>query len=53
MVEVFKQIYNICLDIKIPNDIVYKGKKLGGILTQTKLRGQKVEYLVIGIRHKY
>lgn len=53
MVQVFKKLYNICLDIKFPNDIVYQGKKLGGILTQTKLRGQKVEYLVIGIRYKY
>ncbi len=53
MVEVFKQIYNIHLDIKFPNDIVYQSKKLGGILTQTKLRGEIVEYLVIGIRYKY
>ncbi len=47
--EVFKNIYNIELSIKLPNDIIYNGKKIGGILTETKLKGEKVKYIVIGI----
>lgn len=53
MVEVFQKLYGISLGIKFPNDIVYQGKKLGGILTETKLQGEIVKYLVIGIRNQY
>lgn len=49
IVEVFKKLYNISLGIKFPNDIVYQDKKLGGILTETKLCGNIVKYVVIGI----
>ncbi len=47
--EVFKDLYNICLDIKLPNDLMINGKKVGGILTETKLQGEIVKVLVIGI----
>lgn len=53
MVEVFEKLYGVSLGIKFPNDIVYQGKKLGGILTETKLQGELVKYLVIGIRNQY
>ena len=53
IISVLKKLYNIELKIKFPNDIVYKNKKIGGILTQTKLNGNKVKYIVIGIRIKY
>ena len=49
MVEVFNNLYNIELDIKYPNDIVYKNKKIGGILTETKIQEEKVKCIVIGI----
>lgn len=49
IVEVFKRLYDISLTIKFPNDIVYQNKKLGGILTETKLCGNIVKYVVIGI----
>lgn len=49
IVEIFKKLYNISLGIKFPNDIVYQNKKLGGILTETKLCGNIVKYIVIGI----
>ena len=49
ILEVFKNLYNIELQIKVPNDIVYNGKKLGGILTQTKVIRENVKYLVVGI----
>ena len=53
IIEVFKKLYNIELQIKEPNDIVYNNKKIGGILTQTKLNGTKVKYIIVGIRYKY
>lgn len=49
IVETFKEKYNIGLDIKSPNDIMHNNKKLGGILTETKMVGENVKYLVVGI----
>lgn len=49
IVGIFKDLYNINLDIKLPNDIVFKGKKIGGILTETKVCQEKVKFLVVGI----
>jgi len=49
LVDIFKDKYNVALQIKEPNDIVYKGKKIGGILTETKVMSGKVRTLVIGI----
>lgn len=49
LVDVFKNLYNIDLSIKLPNDIIYNGKKLGGILTVSKTVGDLAKYLVIGI----
>ena len=47
--EIFKDQYNIDLQIKLPNDIVFNGKKIGGILTETQIISEVVKYLVIGI----
>lgn len=49
IVDIFKEKYNINLEIKEPNDIVYNNKKIGGILTETKIISEKVKYLVVGI----
>lgn len=49
IVEVFKEKYKLELQIKKPNDIVCNGKKLGGILTESKVTQERVKYLVIGI----
>lgn len=49
IVEIFQEKYGITLDIKLPNDIYANGKKLGGILTESKVCGDVVKYLVIGI----
>ena len=53
LVEVFHKLYGIRLEIKSPNDLVYQGKKLGGILTQAKTQGKIVKYIVVGIRNQY
>ena len=49
IVQIFKEKYNINLQIKEPNDIIFKDKKLGGILTETKVVLENVKYIVIGI----
>ena len=49
MVKVFENLYGIKLEIKEPNDIMICCKKVGGILTQTKLKGETVKYLIVGI----
>ena len=49
IVRVFKELYNIDLDIKFPNDIYCNGKKLGGILTETKVQNGVVKCVIIGI----
>jgi len=49
LVEVFKHLYQIQLSIKVPNDIMIGTKKVGGILAETKLQGEIVKVLVIGI----
>ena len=49
LLEIFFNEYNIKLQIKEPNDIVYNGKKIGGILTETKCQGEIVKYIVVGV----
>ena len=41
--------YAIMSYIKWPNDILFEGKKLSGILAETKLNGNKLEGVVLGI----
>lgn len=47
-VNIFEE-YDINLQIKLPNDLYLNGKKMGGILCQTKVVGENVRYMVIGI----
>ena len=49
LVKIFKEFYDIKLDIKQPNDIMIKDKKVGGILTESKVSSEIVKFLVIGI----
>lgn len=49
ILSILKDEYKIELEIKKPNDIVYRDKKICGILTETKLVSEQVKYLVVGI----
>lgn len=49
LVLVFQKLYGITLEIKYPNDLVYQGKKIGGILIETKLKKETAKWMVIGI----
>lgn len=47
--NIMREKYNIYLDVKKPNDLMYNGKKVGGILTESKVKLEKVKFLIIGI----
>lgn len=50
LLRVFKDTYGIeNIIIKNPNDLILNGKKIGGILTETKLQGMNLKKLVLGI----
>ena len=49
ILNILKEEYKVELEIKKPNDIVYHNRKIGGILTETKLVSEQVKYLVVGI----
>lgn len=49
IVSIIKEKYNVNVDIKPPNDLYINGKKVGGILTESKVRGNVVKFIVIGI----
>lgn len=47
--NIIKEKYNIELKIKKPNDLILNGKKICGILTETNILGNKINYLIISI----
>ena len=49
LVQAVKELYLITLDIKEPNDLMYRGKKMGGILTESITEGEKTKKIFIGI----
>lgn len=49
IVQIMEQKYDIKIEIKKPNDLILNGKKLGGILTETKVIKGNAKCLVIGI----
>lgn len=49
LVDMFREKYKINIQIKEPNDLMINNKKIGGILTQGKINGKYIKYLVVGI----
>lgn len=49
LTNVFENLYEIKLKIKLPNDIVYNNRKIAGILTETKVNNEFVTDIVVGI----
>ena len=41
--------YGVDVEIKWPNDLILDGRKLGGILTETKVRAGRITQAVIGV----
>ncbi len=38
-----------CLSIKWPNDLWFKDKKLAGVLVQNRIKGNRLDYSVVGV----
>ncbi len=49
VVKTFKELSDLDIKIKWPNDIVVNGKKICGILTELNAELNKIHYLVVGI----
>lgn len=49
IVDTIKILYGYELNIKEPNDVFLKDKKIAGILTQSSTSNRKVNYILIGI----
>jgi BirA family biotin operon repressor/biotin-[acetyl-CoA-carboxylase] ligase len=47
--EAVRSAAGIAARLKWPNDIVWRGKKLGGILSESVFRGDRVGHVVVGI----
>lgn len=48
-VEAIARQINLPVGIKWPNDLVYQGKKLAGILTEASFLGNAVEWVIVGL----
>jgi BirA family transcriptional regulator, biotin operon repressor / biotin---[acetyl-CoA-carboxylase] ligase len=49
VVEAIKEATNLELGIKWPNDILFAGKKLGGILTEMETESDQISHLILGV----
>jgi len=49
IVQAIKEVAEITVDIKWPNDILIQGKKLAGILTEMYSTSEKIHFIIIGI----
>ena len=49
MQKAIQELYQIDLDIKEPNDLMLKGKKICGILTEINTISEKINYLLISL----
>ncbi len=45
--DVIYELYGYKLEIKKPNDLMFNGKKICGILTEVHTQGEKIKYLLI------
>ncbi|MEM3622562.1 MAG: biotin--[acetyl-CoA-carboxylase] ligase [Candidatus Bathyarchaeia archaeon] len=47
--KVLHETYGLHAETKWPNDVLVNGRKVCGILSETKTKGEKVDYVVIGL----
>lgn len=47
--EAIEQVTGLEVRLKWPNDILVQGKKAGGVLTETGITGERLDYAVVGI----
>jgi BirA family biotin operon repressor/biotin-[acetyl-CoA-carboxylase] ligase len=49
MAETLREVIDLPLAIKWPNDILVRGKKISGILTEMVMDADQVDYVVVGV----
>ena len=49
VVQSIKRVTGLETQIKWPNDVLIKGKKVCGILIESEIKGQKVNFVILGI----
>ena len=49
VVEVLQESYGLRAETKWPNDVLVKGKKICGVLAEMKTRGERVDYVILGV----
>ncbi len=49
VVKAIKEVANLETQIKWPNDVLVKGKKVCGILIESQVKGGKVDFAIVGI----
>lgn len=49
IISAIKKLYGYELKIKEPNDVIYNNKKIAGILTESKVEGENVKKIFIGV----
>ena len=47
--DAIAEVTGLSTTVKEPNDLLYRSRKLCGILCQTSIRGKELEYLLVGI----
>jgi len=47
--EVLRELYGLKAETKWPNDVLVKGRKICGILTEMNTIGEKVNYVIVGV----
>lgn len=48
-IEGIAEVAGVRSDLKWPNDILWRGRKLGGMLTELRLVGERLDYAVLGL----
>ena len=48
-VEGIEAVTGLCPALKWPNDVVWDGRKLGGMLTELRVDGERLDYAVLGL----
>lgn len=47
--KAIREMFDLEAEIKWPNDILIGGKKVCGILTETRIKGEMVDFVVVGV----
>jgi BirA family biotin operon repressor/biotin-[acetyl-CoA-carboxylase] ligase len=47
--QAIEQVRPLHANLKWPNDVVLNGRKAGGILVETTLQGQQLDYAIVGL----